>query len=156
MLVSRWDEYERHSVGIVGGGVKKPTTAPAPSAPVFVNGAGIKKPAPTFAPGVPTFGTGAGVKKPAPTFAPTAAFFGGAGAKKPATTTTASSSKVTAFVNDASKRKRGGEDSELDEVDSSAAPLEFDVDSSSRERDERMAQDFGDLDGTEAFSVDSM
>lgn len=133
VLVSKWDEYEKHSVA--ARGLKKPATAFASSAPPLVNGGGIKKPAPTFAP----------------------AFFGGAGVKKPVAATTAtSSSKFTAFVKDVNKRKRSGEDSELDEVESSAAPLEFDVDSSSREREERMAQDYGELDGTEAFSVDSM
>ncbi|KAJ4414789.1 hypothetical protein N0V82_007704 [Gnomoniopsis sp. IMI 355080] len=132
VLVSKWDEYEKHPV--VAGGIKKPATT---FAPPVVNGGGIKKPVPTFA--------------PAP------AFFGGAGIKKPVAATTAtSSSKFTAFVKDVNKRKRNGEDSELDEVESSAAPLEFDIDSSSREREERMAQDYGELDGTEAFSVDSM
>lgn len=146
VLVSKWSEYEKHPVGLNtgpgggggGGGIKKPTPAFTSSSAPFVNGGGIKKPAPTFA--------------PPPTF------FGGAGIKKPVTATTATtaSNKFPAFVNDVNKRKRNGEDSELDEVESSAAPLEFDVDSSSRERDERMAQDFGELEGTEAFSVDSM
>lgn len=139
VLVSKWSEYEKHPVGVVGGGVKKPAPATIPSNAPFVNGGGIKKPAPAFVP--PT------------------AFFGGAGVKKPvvaAAPATTSSSKFPAFVNDFHKRNRNGEDSELDEVESSAAPLEFDVDSSSRERDERMAQDFGELEGTEAFSVDSM
>lgn len=141
VLVSKWSEYEKHPVGVVGGGTKKPAPATIPSNAPLVNGGGIKKPAPAFA-------------------APTAFFGGGAaGVKKPvaAATATTSSSKFPAFVvNDLHKRKRNGEDSELDEVESSAAPLEFDVDSSSRERDERMAQDFGELEGTEAFSVDSM
>lgn len=159
MLVSKWSEYEKHPVGVnSGGGVKKPT--PASSSAPFVNGGGgIKKPAPAFPSSNAPFVNGGGIKKPAPTFAPPPTFFGGAGVKKPvvaATTATLASSKFPAFVNDLHKRKRNGEDSELDEVESSAAPLEFDVDSSSRERDERMAQDFGELEGTEAFSVDSM
>lgn len=55
-----------------------------------------------------------------------------------------------------SKRNRHGVDSELDEVESSAAPLGFDVESSSREREDRAVQDWSELDGTEAFSVDSL
>lgn len=121
VLVTKWDEYEKRSVGVVGGKIKKP----------------------------------------APAFTPATAL-GGAGSKKPiaastaATTATTTSSRFPAFVNDIGKRKRNDEDSELDEVESSAAPLEFDVDSSSREREERMAQAFGELEGTEAFSVDSL
>lgn len=139
VLVSKWSEYEKHPVGVNGGG-------------------GTKKPTPAFTSSNVPFVNSGGIKKPAPTFAPPPAFFGGAGIKKSvaATTATASTNKFPAFVNDLHKRKRNGEDSELEEVESSAAPLEFDVDSSSRERDERMAQDFGDLEGTEAFSVDSM
>lgn len=158
VLVSKWSEYEKHPVGInSGGGVKKPT--PASSSALINGGGGIKKSAPAIPSSSAPFVNGGGIKKPAPTFAPPPTFFAGAGVKKPvvaATTPASASNKFPAFVNDLHKRKRNGEDSELDEVESSAAPLEFDVDSSSRERDERMAQDFGELEGTEAFSVDSM
>lgn len=161
VLVSKWSEYEKHPVGVNSGGsgIKKPTPAFTHSTAPFVNGGGgAKKPTPAFTQTGAPFVNGGGFNKPAPTFAPPPTFFGGAGIKKrvAATTATSASSKFPAFVNDLHKRKRNGEDSELDEVESSAAPLEFDVDSSSRERDERMAQDFGELEGTEAFSVDSM
>ncbi|CAN8105021.1 unnamed protein product [Discula destructiva] len=158
VLVSRWDEYEKR--GMLGGtnGTKKPA-------------------APTFAPSAAfAGGGGGGSKKPsAPTgAAPFAALVnggGGGGSKKPAfvdggeiwlkkpVAPSASTSSTHMKGMDLrerveiSKRHRDVVDSELDEVESSAAPLRSDVDS---EREGRAAQDWGELDGTEAFSVDSM
>lgn len=174
VLVSRWDEYEkRETVGNTGG-TKKPAAAPAsaPPAAFVAGGGGFKRPnAPTFAAPAAIVGGGGGFKKPA---APAFSFVngGGVGLKKPATVAAATRSAPAPATYpktmdlrervEMSKRNNNrhlnGANSELDEVESSAAPLGFDVDSSSREREDRRAavQDWGELDGTEAFSVDSL
>lgn len=176
VLVSKWDEYEKR--GLVGttGGTKKPAApAPVPRAAFVAGGGGSKKlAAPTFAPAAPFVNGNGGAKKSAApfvngiggakkpavtTFAPPAAFVGGF--KKPAVTSIPVPSAYMKSMSlrervEMSKRNRDGADSEFDEVASSAAPLGFDVDSSSREREDRAVQDWGELDGTEAFSVDSL
>lgn len=164
VLVSRWDEYERNGLHGHTGGTKKPI------APTFASfaagGGGTKRPATqTSAPAAALVdGGGGGVKKPAaPSFAVPAALVkgGGAGFKKPAAPSISVPSVYMKGMDlrervEMSKRNRHGVDSELDEVESSAAPLGFDVESSSREREDRAVQDWSELDGTEAFSVDSL
>lgn len=176
VLVSKWNEYEKRGVPGNTGGTKKPAPAPATApTPAFVaGGGGFKKPnAPTFAPPAARFvGGGGGVKKPA---APVFSFVkgGSIGFKKPANVAAAAAPSLpapSAYLKNMDLRERvelskrnnnrhdNGVNSELEEVESSAAPLGFDVDSSSREREDHRAavQDWGELDGTEAFSVDSL
>lgn len=164
VLVSKWDEYEKR--GMLGntGGPKKPVApTAAPPLAFSAGGGGFKKIAvPASLPSAAIVGGGGGFKKPAvPTFAPPAAFVGGF--KKPAAAR--SNPGPSAYLKEMdlrervemSKRNRAAVDSELDEVESSAAPLGFDVDSSSRaQEDNQAAQDWGELDGTEAFTVDSL